>query len=34
VMRAHLNQAGLARWVSDAEYAVQQHQEGLSNEND
>jgi len=34
VMLAHLNQAGLARWVSDAEYAVQQHQEGLSNEND
>jgi len=34
VMRAHLNQAGLARWVIDAEYAVQQHQEGLSDEND
>jgi len=34
VMRAHLNQAGLARWVSDAEYAVKQHQEGLGNEND
>lgn len=34
VMRAHLNQAGLARWVSDAEYAVKQHQEELNNEND
>jgi hypothetical protein len=33
-MRPYLNQAGLARWVSDAEYAVQQHQEELSDEND
>lgn len=32
VMRPYLNQAGLARWVSDAEYAVQQHQEGLGDE--
>ena len=32
IYRAHLNQAKLARWVSDAEYAVQQHQEGLGDE--
>ena len=32
IYRAHLNQAGLARWVSDAEYAVKQHQEGLGDE--
>jgi len=34
VMRPYLNQAGLARWVSDAEYAVKQHQEELNDEND
>ena len=32
IYRVYLNQAGLARWVSDAEYAVQQHQEGLGDE--
>ena len=32
IYRAHLNQAGLARWVSDAEYAVKQHREELSDE--
>ena len=34
IYRAHLNQAGLARWVSDAEYAVKQHREELIDEND
>ena len=32
IYRAHLNQTGLARWVSDAEYAVQQHQKELDDE--
>lgn len=34
IYRAHLNQTGLARWVSDAEYAVKQRLEELNNEND
>ncbi|MEY4245523.1 MAG: hypothetical protein RLZZ245_3108 [Verrucomicrobiota bacterium] len=32
IYRVYLNQAGLARWVSDAEYAVKQHQKGLDDE--